>query len=56
LTFPAGDLEDRIDFILYSPPSESIRALQVQRFLDEPTGGRYASDHVGVWADIGSLD
>jgi endonuclease/exonuclease/phosphatase family metal-dependent hydrolase len=55
-TFPAGDLESRIDYILYSPASESIRALQAQRFLDEPTNGQYASDHVGLWADIGSLD
>lgn len=52
-TFPASAPEARIDYVLYSPPGDSVRAQRVQRFLEEPTDGRFASDHVGVWADLG---
>jgi endonuclease/exonuclease/phosphatase family metal-dependent hydrolase len=59
-TYPASDPRSRIDYLLLSPPDESpgesVRALQVQRFLQDASGGRYPSDHLGVWAELGPVD
>jgi endonuclease/exonuclease/phosphatase family metal-dependent hydrolase len=55
-TYPASGPRSRIDYVLFSPPDDSQRARQVQRFLQESSDGRYPSDHLGVWADLGPVD
>ena len=53
-TYPAELPRTRIDYILFSPASDAMQARQAMRFLETPTEGRYASDHLGVWADFGA--
>jgi len=48
-TSPAHDPHRIIDYIM---AVEGVEVLDAGKFLDEPRNGRWASDHIGLWAKV----
>ncbi len=52
LTYPANAPQARIDYVLVSAPGAGPQLVDAQRFLMEPSAGRYPSDHFGLWVEL----